>query len=524
MHLREPRNIRKRIDMSVEHVDLERARDIRVGLFVAGGIALLTLVLFLLGQERRFFEQPVYLKALFPNVAGLKVGAPVRLAGVDVGIVSAIEFPSVDPSSEIPLVDALSGENLWVDAQLPLSVKDAFETPMNVAVAAIDPRNELELRLRVFGQDQFGDAQVSEDLRLRVSEGRSTVTGARFFRKIDGVQVVSVRGVSADVQVGIGVGRLKKITVVMRISSEVLPRIRHDSEVRVDSMGLLGDKTIDISLGSQEYPPHEDGDVMRAANTLDVNAALADAQRILENVVIGTDELRKALAGFSSAGGQDALVAAVRSIQAIAEEIQSGQGLLHQIVFDKSAGTKYRNIVSDIATSTQTVDESLRELSAMLQRVKTGDGLVHELIYGKGGEQTVTEARNVLAEASQLLSDVRTKQGVVHNLIYDEDRGEFIGNLNEASDDVKQAAVDVKKMVADLRAIVEAVESGEGTVGALLQDPTVYEDLKQLLGNARRNEAVRALVRYGIADDDSPAPSKAPASQSDATKNNTSSP
>ena len=491
---------------SAEHVDLERARDIRVGLFVAGGIALLTLVLFLLGQERRFFEQPIYLKALFPNVAGLKVGAPVRLAGVDVGIVSAIEFPNVDPSSEIPLVEPLSGENLWMDAQLPLLVKEAFDTPMNVAVAAVDPRNELELRLRVFGQDQFGDSQVSEDLRLRVSEGRSTVTGARFFRKIEGVQVVSVRGVSADVQVGIGVGRLKKITVVMRISSEVLPRIRHDSEVRVDSMGLLGDKTIDISLGSQEYPPHQDGDVMRAANTLDVNAALADAQRILENVVIGTDELRKALAGFSSAGGQDALVAAVRSVQRIAEEIQSGEGLLHEVVFDKKAGTQYRNIVSDIAASSKRVDESLQDLSAMLKTVKNGDGLVHALIYGEGGKQTVGEARDVLAEASQLLSDVRTKEGVVHSLIYDEDRGAFIGNLNAASDDVKQAAVDVKKMMADLRTIVEAVESGEGTVGALLQDPTVYEDLKQLLGNVRRNEAVRALVRYSIAEEDAQAP------------------
>ncbi len=56
-------------------------------------------------------------------------------------------------------------------------------------------------------------------------------------------------------------------------------------------------------------------------------------------------------------------------------------------------------------------------------------------------------------------------------------------------------SVDMKQIVADVR-------SGKGTLGALLVDPSVYEDLKLVLGNVERNKALRALVRYSIRRDE----------------------
>jgi phospholipid/cholesterol/gamma-HCH transport system substrate-binding protein len=53
-------------------------------------------------------------------------------------------------------------------------------------------------------------------------------------------------------------------------------------------------------------------------------------------------------------------------------------------------------------------------------------------------------------------------------------------------------------MSSDLRGIVADLKSGKGTLGALLVDPSVYEDVKLLLGNVQRNETLRALVRYSI--------------------------
>jgi phospholipid/cholesterol/gamma-HCH transport system substrate-binding protein len=60
----------------------------------------------------------------------------------------------------------------------------------------------------------------------------------------------------------------------------------------------------------------------------------------------------------------------------------------------------------------------------------------------------------------------------------------------------------VNAMSDDLRTIVGGLRQGKGTLGALLVDPTVYEDIKSVVGNVERNEVLRALVRYSIKADE----------------------
>jgi phospholipid/cholesterol/gamma-HCH transport system substrate-binding protein len=42
------------------------------------------------------------------------------------------------------------------------------------------------------------------------------------------------------------------------------------------------------------------------------------------------------------------------------------------------------------------------------------------------------------------------------------------------------------------------LKGGEGTLGALLIDPSVYDSLKGLLGEAQRSRFVRAAVKYFV--------------------------
>jgi phospholipid/cholesterol/gamma-HCH transport system substrate-binding protein len=58
---------------------------------------------------------------------------------------------------------------------------------------------------------------------------------------------------------------------------------------------------------------------------------------------------------------------------------------------------------------------------------------------------------------------------------------------------------------------VGQIRAGKGTLGAFLVDPSVYEDIKQLVGNVDRSQVLRAFVRYSIREDeakrkDGPAP------------------
>jgi len=61
-----------------------------------------------------------------------------------------------------------------------------------------------------------------------------------------------------------------------------------------------------------------------------------------------------------------------------------------------------------------------------------------------------------------------------------------------------------------VKTVVEGIRAGRGTIGALMVDPSVYEDLKSLLGNVERNKTLRALVRYSIRRDEKVAPVEAP--------------
>lgn len=66
--------------------------ELKIGLVTIFSVVMATLLIFLLSGEGGFFWQRYSLKAIFPNIAGLKPGAPVRVAGVEVGAVSAIQF------------------------------------------------------------------------------------------------------------------------------------------------------------------------------------------------------------------------------------------------------------------------------------------------------------------------------------------------------------------------------------------------------------------------------------------------
>ena len=65
---------------------------LKIGILAAVALAIAATVIFVLNGQGGFFWQRYPLKARFPDVAGLKTGAPVRVAGMEVGTVQDIEF------------------------------------------------------------------------------------------------------------------------------------------------------------------------------------------------------------------------------------------------------------------------------------------------------------------------------------------------------------------------------------------------------------------------------------------------
>lgn len=70
--------------------------ELKVGLLTVAALFVAAAVIFMISGEGGFFWQRYPLKTKFTNVAGLKPGAPVRVAGVEVGSVTAVEFSGAD--------------------------------------------------------------------------------------------------------------------------------------------------------------------------------------------------------------------------------------------------------------------------------------------------------------------------------------------------------------------------------------------------------------------------------------------
>jgi phospholipid/cholesterol/gamma-HCH transport system substrate-binding protein len=77
--------------------------ELKIGVLTIMAIAIAAALIFTLTGSRGFFWQRYALKTRFPNVAGLASGSPVRVAGVEVGSVTAIDFAGeqVDVSFQV---------------------------------------------------------------------------------------------------------------------------------------------------------------------------------------------------------------------------------------------------------------------------------------------------------------------------------------------------------------------------------------------------------------------------------------
>ena len=63
---------------------------VRLGMFVAGGIALFVLTIFIIGKQKNLFNPVFKLTTTFYNVSGLQVGNNIRFSGIVVGTVDNI--------------------------------------------------------------------------------------------------------------------------------------------------------------------------------------------------------------------------------------------------------------------------------------------------------------------------------------------------------------------------------------------------------------------------------------------------
>ena len=105
------------------------------------------------------------------------------------------------------------------------------------------------------------------------------------------------------------------------------------------------------------------------------------------------------------------------------------------------------------------------------RRLARAQGRLHLRGLGRRGQDDDRGG----ARAALGNGEVAGGKGTLGSLIKDE----------PGDDGIRKASQDLQVALANLRSITEKINEGEGTVGALIADPTIYENLVSILGGAQ---------------------------------------
>jgi len=160
---------------------------VRLGFFVAFGLVLFVLAVFIIGKQKNLFN-PVYtISSTFYNVSGLQVGNNVRFSGINVGTVDNITI--------------INDSTVRVDMSIKQEVKQFIKSDSEVAIGSegligdrllIITQGSADAQLAVDGQQLSSKEPVETDAimaSLQVTAGNAEIISqqlAEIMLKING--------------------------------------------------------------------------------------------------------------------------------------------------------------------------------------------------------------------------------------------------------------------------------------------------------------------------------------------------
>jgi len=378
-----------------------------------------------------------------------------------------------------------------------------------------------KLRVGVFvliGVAAFLGMVYALGARARLFEPRITVHAD--FTEVGGL----VEGATVRLA-GVQIGRVKrvnlpsepggKVRVDLSIAKRFANRVRKNSVARIETQGLLGDRIVEITVGTAQAAPIKAGEVLASKDPFDITKVMSESVGVVKSVSALAESLQKTAETLNQSGLIEEAAATVQSARKITDqvgrvvnEVERGKGLAHALVYDEPVALRK---LDGLVASTQ----------ALVERIQRGEGAAGVLT----SEQSTAAAKRFVAamdKLSRVVEQPSSEDGVLPALLFDpkyramlDDARALAHNLREVSDrlvggrgtigalvkdepadaSISQTSRDLQATMANLKEITEKINTGEGTVGALIADPTVYERLVSILDGASRSFLLRGLLR-----------------------------
>ncbi len=243
----------------------------------------------------------------------------------------------------------------------------------------------------------------------------------------------------------------------LSIEQRVKDSIHDDADFYVTTQGVLGEQFLAIEPGSPQKPVLAENSVVKGIDPPRLDLFLAKAYELLDTTMTGIRNNRELISDIATntAGLLKGLNTVLSDNR---ERINRTMANLESLTSEANTLTVHaRTQYVDNPKITRTID-NIDRLSGDIQ---------------KDSGPMLKDAREALANlnrASKVVGGEEEQQ-----------------KLKKTIEDVAQLAARANATAADAQAIVSHIKKGNGTVGALVMDEAIYDDVQEMVRDLKHN-------------------------------------
>lgn len=275
------------------------------------------------------------------------------------------------------------------------------------------------------------------------------------------------------------------LTIRISIERQYEERIRRDSTARIRTLGLLGDKYVDVTSGSPKTAIIPPGGAIPTAPDTDVDKLIASGGDVVDNMVRISYSLARVLeridrgeglVGELTSPGSEKLSArldaTLASAQRVMDAVEHGNGPLGRLVSDQKLGNQLASAVDRLDTLMASANRDDNLVGTLLKNPQTRADF----------DATLAEAKQAATSLRQWTAAVEKNDSVANRLLTDEGMGQRVGR-------------DLETLVHDLSSVASKLDRGNGAAGMFINDPRIYDAVNHIIIGVNESRMLRWLIR-----------------------------
>jgi phospholipid/cholesterol/gamma-HCH transport system substrate-binding protein len=322
--------------------------ELKIGVITVVALLLAATLIFLLGGDTGFFWQRYSIKTIFDNIAGLKEGAPVRAAGVEVGSVSNIEFV---------------GERVEVTLELKEENRERITTESIAMLGSVSLLGEGAVDITPSSKG----TPIPEWGYVRAAPAAGSIAEATA-RMTAGLEEAT--GLLKDIRAGRGtVGQLFTNETIYRDLERFINSAEQLTNTISSGRGTLGRLNTDPRLYNE------------------LEGATRNLNQMIARIRSGEGSLGKLLNDPAMA---DSLTGTTENLERITGRLERGEGTAGKLMTDTQLYDRLNSVV--------------QRLDTLTTRLSAGEGTAGQLLHDKQLYENMTQA---VAEMRDLFAQIK---------------------------------------------------------------------------------------------------------------------